>query len=92
MAFIIFNVVGSTLKPPVSHAPKTLPPVTTKPTTAKPTHTCSNTEMMCASNGKCIAKLYMCDGIQDCTDGSDEPASCRKFNYRKIYMCTGNKR
>lgn len=85
---VIWNIIvhwiiltGSTLKPGTSLVPKTLPtPGTTKKpmSTVAPTHTCKKTEMACGS-GECIARLYMCDGVSDCKDGSDEPASCSKY-------------
>ncbi|XP_055345561.1 prolow-density lipoprotein receptor-related protein 1-like [Paramacrobiotus metropolitanus] len=39
--------------------------------------TCNgNTEISCDGGRACIPKNYVCDGIADCQDGADEPASC----------------
>eukprot|EP01084_Bolivina_argentea_P026295 48872_1 len=33
---------------------------------------CSSDQVLCKVNGKCIGKLRVCDGINDCPDGQDE--------------------
>ena len=38
-------------------------------------------EFKCISDGLCINKSRMCDGVAQCIDGSDEPPSCSEFNY-----------
>lgn len=35
-------------------------------------NTCADNEFTCVRDKRCIKKWYICDGIQDCTDGSDE--------------------
>lgn len=43
------------------------------------TRTCSSDEFLC-DEGKCIPSNFVCDGINDCTDGSDEPPSCGELS------------
>ncbi len=33
---------------------------------------CGTDEILCKANGKCLNKLRVCDGIQDCPNGEDE--------------------
>lgn len=49
---------------------------------------CKNDEFKC-SNDKCIPKIKMCDGANDCGDYSDEGKQCGKyiFLYMPMYFC-----
>lgn len=44
---------------------------------------CSKWEIKCA-NGKCVSKKAFCNAINDCGDGSDEPANCSCKEYLKL--------
>lgn len=62
---------------------------TLSPTTPHSTTTfvnlCGTKQFRC-SNGDCLAKLYYCDGVADCKDGSDEPPTCLKC-HKGYYYC-----
>ena len=41
---------------------------------------CKEDQFACASGDECTINEYMCDGENDCADGSDENAEmCRKY-------------
>lgn len=69
-------VVISTATPsPVTKSMITFPQpttVTTSSTTMKPSRTCSRYQFECHTTGECIAIYNACDGIIQCSDGSDE--------------------
>ena len=45
------------------------------------TLTCTDNEFACKNGFKCISKRQMCDGRNDCFDGSDEdPVECTREN------------
>nr|CAH0105400.1 unnamed protein product [Daphnia galeata] len=57
----------------VATVPMTNPPTTTTPpSTAKPVRTCSRYQFECHTTRECIAIYNACDGIIQCSDGSDE--------------------
>ncbi|CAD5115314.1 DgyrCDS4302 [Dimorphilus gyrociliatus] len=47
---------------------------------------CSPNEFKCVSESTCISIVYKCDGVFDCSDGSDEicPEGARKFNCSRL--------
>lgn len=39
---------------------------------------CSKEDFQCANKQRCVSKLYLCDGTDDCGDASDEDvATCK---------------
>lgn len=52
------------------------------------TRTCSSDEFRC-DDGKCIPNSWVCDFIQDCRDGTDEPPTCGKscaFPFKSLVL------
>lgn len=47
---------------------------------------CNGNEFRCAY-GKCIPKMYRCDGEDDCQDGSDEAIKCKNNNTSQKSGC-----
>lgn len=37
---------------------------------------CSSQEFKCVTSGECISLGFVCDGDEDCIDGSDEERAC----------------
>lgn len=37
---------------------------------------CSSQEFECVTSGECIPLEFVCDGEEDCVDGSDEERAC----------------
>lgn len=58
---------------------------------AQSTSACTSSQATCM-NGDCITKTKICDGVFDCTDGSDE-SSCSKMNNCEPneFKCRNNK-
>jgi len=37
---------------------------------------CPADHVKCVTSDECVSERYICDGQQDCDDGSDEPPEC----------------
>ena len=44
---------------------------------------CSTNQFTCA-NGQCVPVASRCNGVRECSDGSDE-ANCGNMNFQKVY-------
>ncbi|XP_027843018.2 low-density lipoprotein receptor-related protein 1 [Aphis gossypii] len=58
-------------------------------------NSCSADEFQCIKNKQCISKKYICDGDNDCGDGSDEDTSkygpCAKYECpQENFKCSGS--
>ncbi|XP_059165396.1 uncharacterized protein LOC131947978 [Physella acuta] len=49
---------------------------------------CENSALRCNNSNQCISKNWICDGVQDCSDGSDE-LSCSNGNLVSSQSCGG---
>ncbi|KAG8509659.1 Low-density lipoprotein receptor-related protein 2 [Galemys pyrenaicus] len=69
---------------PATHSPPTLPP--------PPPLLCSRSSVFCRNGKECVSREKLCDGEQDCLDGSDEK-NCSQFcNRPGVFQCLdGNK-
>ncbi|OON22848.1 Low-density lipoprotein receptor domain class A [Opisthorchis viverrini] len=53
----------------------------------KPTVTCRQGEFQCDDTKQCVASVYVCDGFEDCKDGSDE-TNCPSGSSADVYKAT----
>lgn len=51
---------------------------------------CKVNELNC-NNGQCIDKSFFCDGLKQCSDGSDEPDSCRNSCFKYLQLTAPEK-
>ncbi|KAL8202830.1 UNVERIFIED_CONTAM: hypothetical protein K2H54_026446 [Gekko kuhli] len=73
--------------------PRTVPTTTTTTQATSPTPLrCRRIEFLCRNGRECILHEYVCDGENDCTDGSDEE-NCSQFcSDQEMFECeSGNK-
>ena len=43
---------------------------------------CAADEFECETSSQCVSEQWVCDGQDDCQDGSDEPPTCGRLYHR----------